>query len=118
MNTATDTQSVKRYTTGPLPLSDAKTRADRVEALLAQHQRDGGRDMTVREMCVAFDSMGWLNKSTGRPLVLFPNHAEAAFAALEAAERVQCDRENKRACRVTGVHVKVYRLQVKQVELI
>lgn len=110
MNTATDTQSVKRYTTGPLPLDQAKTRADRLEALLANCQRAGQRDMTVRELCEEYQRV--------YGAAMFPNHCEAGMAALEAAERVQCDRENKRACRVTGVHVKVYRLQAKQVELI
>ena len=117
MQDLVDTQGAKRYTTGPLPLAQAKTRADRLEAILANHQRDGGADMTVRELCEAFNAMGYRDRS-GRPLVLFPNHCEAGMASLEAAERVQCDRENKRACRVTGVHVKVYRLVAKQVELI
>lgn len=107
---ATDTQSVKRYTTSPLPLSQAKTRADRLESILANHQRNGGTDMTVRELCEEFTRV--------YGAVLFPHHGEAGMAALEAAKRVECDRENRRACRVTGVHVKVYRLVAKQVELI
>ena len=55
MSAATDTRRVKRYTTGPLPVREAKTRADRVESLIAQHQRNGGVDMTVREICEAFN---------------------------------------------------------------
>lgn len=107
---ATDTHSVKRYTTGPLSLSDAKTRADRIEALLAAHQRDGGQDMTVREVCEAFQRVYGAQ--------LFPHHGEAGISALEAAKRVQVDRNNKRHCTVTGVLVKVCSLQAKQVELI
>ena len=105
-----DTQRVKRYTTGPLALTDAKTRADRIEALLASHQRDGGSDMTVREVCVAFERVYGVQ--------LFPHHGEAGLSALEVAKRVVCDRENKRHCRVTNVLVKTYHLVVKQVELI
>lgn len=112
-----DTCGVRRFTTGPLSVSEAKTRNDRVEALLARHQRNGGVNMTVREMCEAFNEMRYLD-GRGQPMELFPNHAEAAFANLEAAERVECDRENKRKCTVTGVMVKVYRLREKQVELI
>lgn len=107
---ATDTHSVKRYTTGPLSLSDAKTRNDRIEALLAAHQRNGGQDMTVREVCEAFQRVYGAQ--------LFPHHGEAGINALEAAKRVQVDRENKRHCTVTGVLVKVCSLQAKQVELI
>lgn len=110
MTSAADTQGVKRYTTGPLPLSEAKTRADRLESLLATHQRGGGKDMTVRELCEAFERVYGAQ--------LFPHHCEAGMSALEAAQRVECDRENRRACRVTGVHVKVYFLREKQVELI
>jgi hypothetical protein len=109
MMASPDTQRVKRYTTGPLPLAAAKTRADRLEALLADHQRSGAADMTVRELCEAFCRV--------YGSVMFPNHCEAGMAALEAAERVVCDRENPRACRVTGVRVKVYRLEAKQVEV-
>lgn len=115
---ATDTQRVKRYTTGPLPVQDAKNRADRLEALLAQHQRNGGQDMTVNELRVAFNGAGYRNERTGEPLELYPNTCEAGMSALEAAQRVVCDRENKRHCTVTGVLVKVYRLKAKQVELI
>jgi hypothetical protein len=91
-------------------LASAKTRADRLESLLAEHQRNGGEDMTVRELCEAFTRV-----YGGQ---LFPHHGEAGVSALEAAERVVCDRENRRACRVTGVHVKVYRLVPKQAGLI
>lgn len=101
---------VKRYTTGPLPLSEAKNRADRLEALLAAHQRHGGADMTVRELCRAYEATYGLQ--------LFPHHGEAGMVALEAAERVVCDRENRRACCVTGKLVKVYRLVPKQSELL
>jgi hypothetical protein len=107
---AVDTQGVKRYTTGPLPLSAAKTRNDRVEALLAAHQRSGGQNMTVREICEAYQRV------YGEQL--FPNHGEAGVSALEAAKRVQVDRENRRHCTVTGVLVKVCSLPAKQVELI
>lgn len=106
----TDTQGVRRFTTGVLPLSQAKTRADRLESLLAQHQRDGGLDMTTREACEAFQRVYGAE--------LFPHHGEAGLSALEAAQRVLCDRENKRRCRVTGVMVKTYRVELKQVELI
>lgn len=107
---ATGTHGVKRYTTGPLPMSEAKTRSDRLESLLADHQRNGGQDMTVRELCAAFDRV--------YGVALFPHHGEAGMCALEAAQRVLCDRENKRHCKVTNVLVKVYRLAEKQVELI
>lgn len=107
---STDTHRVKRYTTGPLPLDQAKSRADRLEALLAQHQRGGGQDMTVRELCEAY------TRVYGDQL--FPHHGEAGMNLLEAGKRVDCDRENKRHCTVTGVLVKVYRLRAKQVELI
>lgn len=112
--TATDTQStakrtsgVKRYTTGPLPISQAKTRADRLESVLANLMRTGMPDATVRELCEAF----WRTYE----VQLFPHHGEAGLAALEAAGRVECDRDNKRPCTVTGVSVKVYRLHAKQV---
>lgn len=112
--TSTDTQTtadrpsgVKRYTTGPLPLGQAKTRADRLEAVLANLMRNGMPDATVRELCTAFE------RTYG--VQLFPHHGEAGLAALEAAGRVQCDREHKRPCTVTGVAVKVYRLQAQQV---
>jgi hypothetical protein len=105
-----DTQCVKRFTTGPLSLTDAKAQADRVEALLASHQRSGGADMTVREVCQAYERV------YGE--TMFPNHAEGRLGNLEAAKRVECDRENKRPCRVTGVTVKVYRVAEKQVELL
>jgi hypothetical protein len=109
MTTAQSQQAV-RLSTGPLPLSQAKAQADRVESLLANHQRDGGKDMTVREVCEAY------LRVYGDPM--FPNHAEGRLGNLEAAKRVVCDRENKRQCRVTGVTVKVYRVVEKQVELI
>lgn len=95
---------------GPLPLRIAKSQADRVEAILANCQRSGVADMTVREVCQAYENI-WQS-------ALFPNQAEARLAALEAAERVECDRENKRRCRVTGQVVKVYRLPLKQAELV
>jgi hypothetical protein len=108
--TSVQSQQATRLTTGPLPLSEAKAQADRVESLLANHQRDGGKDMTVREVCVAYESV------YGH--AMFPNHAEGRLGNLEAARRELCDRENKRPCRVTGVTVKVYRVVEKQVELI
>lgn len=105
-----DTHGLKRYTTGPLSLQDAKTRADRLEALLANHQRNGGADMTTREACEAFQRVYGVE--------LFPHHGEAGLGALEAAQRVLCEREHKRPCRVTGVTVKTWRVAEKQVELI
>ena len=108
--TTTQVRDGRRLTTGPLPLSQAKLQADRVESLLADHQRNGGSDMTVREVCEAYQRV------YGDPM--FPNHAEGRLGNLEAAKRVECDRENKRPCRVTGVTVKVYRVVAKQVELI
>jgi len=108
--TATSTSQAARLTTGPLPLSEAKAQADRIEALLANHQRGGGKDMTVREVCAAYERV------YGEPM--FPNHAEGRLGNLEAAKRVECDRENRRPCSVTGVTVKVYRVAVKQVELL
>ena len=110
MRAATDTQRVKRYTTGPLALSDAKAQADRIEALLANHQRGGGQDMTVREVCAAYERV------YGEPM--FPNHAEGRLGNLEAAKRVECDRENRRPCSVTGVTVKVYRVAARQGDLL
>jgi hypothetical protein len=115
---ASDTQRVKRYTTGPLPLCDAKSRADRLEALLAQHQRAGGRDMTVKELCRAYNGAQFRHEVTGDLLELYPNTCEAGMSSLEAAQRVECDRENKRHCTVTGVEVKVYRLKARQVEIV
>jgi hypothetical protein len=113
-----DTQGVKRYTTGALPLKDSATRADRVERMLANHQRGGGHNMTVSEVCKAFNEAGFMHRKTRRPLVLFPNNAEAALGLLEGAKRVVCDRENKRQCTVTTVRVKVYWLRERQAEMV
>jgi len=97
-----------RLSPGPLPLSVAKTQADRIESILASHQRNGGADMTTREICEAYERM-W-------QVMLFPNQAEGRLASLEAAQRVVCDRENRRKCRVTGQTVKVYFVQAQQVD--
>lgn len=95
---------------GPLPLTVAKTQADRIEAILASHQRNGGADLTTREVCQEYERI-W-------GVMLFPNQAEGRLASLEAAERVVCDREKKRKCRVTGQVVKVYSVQALQVEIL
>jgi hypothetical protein len=113
-----DTQGVKRYTTGALPLKDSATRADRVERIMANHQRGGGQNMTVREICEAFNQAGFMRAEARELLVLFPHHGEAALGLLEAAKRVVCDRTNKRKCTVTGVLVKVYWLRERQAEMV
>ena len=104
-----DTTTAKRYTTGPLPLSEAKKQADRVEALIAAHQRAGGVDMTNVEMCAAY------LRVYGE--TLYPHHGMARLNNLEAANRVVCDRENKRACSITGQRVQVYALPLLQTRL-
>lgn len=106
---STDTQTVKRYTTGPLPLAEAKKQADRVEALIAAHQRAGGVDMTNVEMCEAYQRV------YGE--VLYPHHGMARLNNLEAANRVVCDRVDKRRCSVTGHQVQTYTVPMMQVRL-
>lgn len=110
-DTQTTPQRVKRYTTGPLPLVEAKSQADRMEAVLANLQRNGTANATVRELCEAY-------MHTYAGCTMFPHHGEARMNALEAAGRVVCDRDNKRPCRVTGQSVKVYRLIPKQVDFL
>lgn len=107
MTTSTTPRGVRLYP-GPLPLNVAKTQADRVESILAKTQRLGGADMTTREICEAYKDV-W-------GVMLFPGQAEGRLASLEAAERVICDRENKRKCRVTGQVVKVYCVPAVQVD--
>lgn len=114
-----DIQTVKRFTPGPLPLHAAKEQGDRVEAILAQHQRNGGRDMTVNEVCAAYLAAYPVNEKTGGPTVMHPSTVNARLANLEAAGRVVCDRENKRFCSVVrSIPVKVYCLPLKQAGLI
>lgn len=108
-----DTQTAlrpKRYTPGPLPLDKARAQIDRMESLLANLQRNGQPDATVRELCEAYKA------TYGEEM--FPHHGEARCCALEAAGRVLCDRDNKRLCRVTAQRVKVYRLIPKQVDFL
>jgi hypothetical protein len=106
---STDTPTAKRYTTGQLPVHEAKKQADRAEALLAAHQRAGGVDMTNVEMCEAYQRV------YGE--TLYPHHGMARLNNLEAANRVVCDRENKRPCSVTGKLVQTYTVPLLQVRL-
>lgn len=99
----------KRYTTGPLPLHQAKKQADRVEALLAANQRGGGKNMTNVEMCEAYLRTYGEN--------LFPHHGMARLNNLEAAGRVVCERENRRACTVTNHKVQTYTVPLAQARL-
>lgn len=112
-----DIQDVKRFTTGALTTSKAVSQAAMVEAVLAKHQRNGGNDMTVNEVCRAYIA-AYTDPVTGLPPVMHPSTANARLHGLEAAERVLCDRENKRMCTVTGKTVKVYSLPLKQAGLI
>lgn len=93
---------------GNLSLSVAKSQADRIEVLLAENQRNGCTDMTVREVCEAYQRV-W-------DVLLFPGQAEARLAALEAAGRVICEREEKRECRITRNRVKSYHVPHRQAE--
>lgn len=103
-----DIQKSTRLNPGPLPLSVAKTQADRIEAVLANCQRNGIEAMTymeIREETV---------RVYGKEGEMWPHAVNARLSALEAAGRVVCDREHTRPCKVTGVAVKVFSVPMVQ----
>lgn len=106
----TDIQKAVRLTPGPLPLAVAKSEADRLEALLANAQRNGAKDMSYRELREEFVRV------YGKEI--FPHTVQSRLNALEHAGRVACEREQRRKCRVTGVLVQVYAVPMKQAGLL